>query len=168
MRRVLTLAVAAALAVAAVAGARWLGALVLVVEDVRGGGVLAREPVRPGDVLALAYIHSSERVPVRGTFRVEPDGRLAVTETAFAGFGPGLPELRAGDAWRLEAGMIVHAPAGLTLAELRLRVAPLTRHRLSLPSGRELDLSALLAPGGAVRVRVARRGRLLLWGSSGD
>jgi len=101
-------------------------------------------------------------------FRVEPDGRLAVTETAFAGFGPGLPELRAGDAWRLEAGMIVHAPAGLTLAELRLRVAPLTRHRLSLPSGRELDLSALLAPGGAVRVRVARRGRLLLWGSSGD
>ena len=64
--------------------------------------------------------------------------------------------------------MIVHAPAGLTLAELRLRVAPLTRHRLSLPSGRELDLSALLAPGGAVRVRVARRGRLLLWGSSGD
>jgi len=168
VRRVLTLAVAAALAVVAVAGARWLGALVLVVEDVRGGGVLAREPVRPGDVLLLAYVHSSEHVPVRGTFRIEPDGGLSVTETAFAGFGPGLPELGAGDAWRIEGGMIVHEPVGARLAELRVRVAPVTRHRLRLPSGRELDLSALLGTGGPVRVRVARRGGLLLGWSSAD
>jgi hypothetical protein len=31
---------------------------------------------------------------------------------------------------------------------------PLTQHRLTLPSGRVLDLGALVAPGDAVRVAV--------------
>ena len=167
MRRILRLAAAAALLAAAAAGIRWLSVPVLLVEDARDG-VLAAEAVRPGDVLVLTYVHSSEHVPVRGTFRIERDGTLSVTETAFAGFGPGLPELGARDAWRIERGMIVHEPVGVALAALRVRVAPLTHHRLSLPSGRRLELSALLGSGGAVRIRVVRRGFHVLGWSSVD
>ena len=129
-------------------------ALVLLVEDAGRGVVLHREPVTAGATFVLSYVHSSEQVAVRGTFRVEPDGTLRVVETAFAGFGPGLPELRPGDDWRIEDGMIVHRPDVERLPDLTVRVLPLTRHRLRLPSARDLDLSSLGGSGGLVRVRV--------------
>ncbi len=126
----------------------------LVIEDVRGHRVLHRERVRPGDRFALRYVHSSEHVPVRGTFRIEPDRTLTVAETAFAGFGPGLPELTARDAWRVEDGMFVVREPGTRLPALSVRVAPITAHRLETPAGRALDLSALMGGGGLVEVRV--------------
>lgn len=132
---------------------------VLVVEDVTRQRVLHRSPVGPGSLVVLSYVHSSEHVPVRGTFVVEPDGALRVKETAFAGFGPGLPEPNAGDAWRFEDGMIVVPAAGERLVELRVRVAPFTRHRLRIPSGEDIDLSALMNEGGSVRIHVAPAGR---------
>jgi hypothetical protein len=128
----------------------------LVVEDVTHERVLYRSRVTPGSNLVLSYVHSSERVPVRGTFVVEADGALAVRETAFAGFGPGLPEPRAGDAWRFENGMIVVPAAGERLPELRVRVAPFTEHHLRAPSGEDVDLSELTNGGGSVRIHVAR------------
>ena len=131
------------------------GAL-LVVEDATRGRVLHRAPVEPGSHLVLSYVHSSEHVPVRGTFVVDADGALAVKETAFAGFGPGLPEPRAGDAWRVENGMIVVPAGGERLPELRVRVAPFTRHHLHMPSGDDVDLSALMNGGGSVSIRVTR------------
>jgi hypothetical protein len=128
----------------------------LVVEDVTQGRVLYRERVAAGNPLVLAYVHSSEQVPVRGTFVVDAGGALVAKETAFAGFGPGLPEPRAGDAWRFENGMIVVPAAGERFPELAVRVAPFTRHRLRTPAGRDLDLSALMDRGGLVRISVAR------------
>jgi hypothetical protein len=128
---------------------------VLVVEDVTRQRVLHRAPVDPGALLVLSYVHSSEHVPVRGTFVVEPDGALLVRETAFAGFGPGLPQPKAGDAWRFENGMIVVPAAGERLHELRIRVAPFTRHRLRTPSGEDIDLSAMMDDGGSVRIHVS-------------
>jgi hypothetical protein len=127
---------------------------VLLVEDLTRHRVLYRHEVTAGSVLRLSYVHSSEHVPVRGTFVLESDGTLLVKETAFAGFGPGLPEPKAGDAWHREGGMIVAEGGGQRLDELRIRVAPFTRHRLRAPSGEELDLSALMADGGSVRVSV--------------
>lgn len=128
---------------------------VLLVEDVTHHRVLHRAGVEPGSQLLLSYVHSSEHVAVRGTFVVEPDGALRARDTAFAGFGPGLPEPKAGDAWRFEDGMIVVPAAGERFEDLRIRVAPATRHRLRTPSGEELDLSALMNDGGSVRIRVA-------------
>jgi hypothetical protein len=130
---------------------------VLIVEDVTHQRVLHRERVTAGESLVLSYVHSSEHVPVRGTFVVEADGALLVKETAFAGFGPGLPEPKAGDAWRFEDGMIVVPSAGERFQDLRIRVAPLSRHRLGTPSGEDVDLSALMGDGGSVRIRVSRR-----------
>ncbi|HXG04549.1 MAG TPA: DUF1850 domain-containing protein [Candidatus Binatia bacterium] len=126
---------------------------VLVVEDVDGGRVVHREPVRPGDRLMLSWVHSSENVPVRGSFIVEADGSLRVHETAYAGFGPGLPAPQPGDAWQYRDGMIVTA-GGAALPELRLRVSPIARQRLILPSGREVNLPELFPGGAAVRIGV--------------
>jgi hypothetical protein len=131
------------------------GAL-LVVEDATRGRVLYQAPVVPGRALVLSYVHSSEHVPIRGTFVIGADGALVAKETAFAGFGPGLPEPRAGDAWRGENGMIVVPARGERFPELRVRVAPFTRHQLRTPSGEDLDLSALMHGGGSVSIRVAR------------
>ena len=128
----------------------------LVVEDATHDRVLYQARVAPGSPLVLSYVHSSEHVPVRGAFVVEADGALVVKETAFAGFGPGLPEPRAGDPWRFENGMIVVPAAGQRLPELRVRVAPFTRHRLRISSGPDIDLSALMSGGGSVRIHVAR------------
>jgi hypothetical protein len=127
---------------------------VLLVEDLTRHRVLYRHEVTAGSLLLLSYVHSSEHVPVRGTFVLGADGTLLVKETAFAGFGPGLPEPKAGEAWRREGGMIVAAGGGQRLDELRIRVAPFTRHRLRAPSGEDLDLSALMPDGGSVRVSV--------------
>lgn len=124
------------------------------VEDARTGRVLHREPVRAGQAFELSYVHSSEHVPVRGVVRVEPDGSLSVTETAFAGFGPGLPALAPGDPWRIEDGMIVAGGPGPRLPEIRLRVSPIARQRLVGPSGRAVELDELVSPGGAVIIRV--------------
>ena len=127
---------------------------VLVIEDATRQRILARDPAAPGSRVVLSYVHSSEHVVVRGTFVVEADGALRAEETAFGGFGPGLPQPAAGEAWRLEGGMIVVPAAGERFPELRVRVAPFTRHRVRTPSGREVDLSALMHEGGSVRIRV--------------
>jgi hypothetical protein len=116
--------------------------------------VLAREPVEPGALVGLAYVHSSEGRPVRATFRVEPGGLLRLVETVFSSVGPGLPPLGPEGTWTIQDGAIVARGPSPPVAELRLRVVPLTRHRLALPSGRSLDLGALVDPGDAVRVAV--------------
>jgi hypothetical protein len=108
-----------------------------------------RERVAPGQTLSLSYVHSSEHVPVVGVFRIEADGALAILETAFGGFGPGLPSPGPGDRWRIRDGLIV-VEHQARLPELRLRLVPSTHHRLVTPGGAVLDLSALANP---VRVR---------------
>ena len=126
----------------------------LTVTDVSRGRVVARERVEPGALLRLSYVHSTEGRPVRATFRVEGDGTLRLVETAFPSVGPGLPPLGGDGTWAIEDGQIVNRAPSAPLAELRLRAVPLTQHRLTLPSGRVLDLGALVAPGDAIRVAV--------------
>ena len=153
--RVRALIAAVAMTAATACAARG-GALELIVDDLRGGGTLHAERVSAGAAFILSYVHSSEHVSVRGAFEVGADGRLTVVETAFAGFGPGLPALREGDRWKSERGMIVHTPAPAPMDELVVRVAPITRHTLALPSGRLLHLSEAMGPGGAIRLYVRR------------
>jgi hypothetical protein len=149
-------ALVAVVVVAATACAARGGGLELVVDDIRGGRTLRTERVIAGAVFVLSYVHSSEHVSVRGAFEIGGDGRFTVAETAFAGFGPGLPALQPGDLWKSEGGMIVHTPSPAPMDELIVRVAPMTRHTLALPSGEMVDLSAAMASGGAVRLRVRR------------
>ena len=122
--------------------------------DVDRGRVLARERVGPGALIGLAYVHSTEGRPVRATFRVEADHTLRLVETAFPSVGPGLPPLGPEGTWAIEDGLIVNRGPSAPLPELRLRPVPLTQHRLLMPSGRALDLGALVEPGGAIRLTV--------------
>ena len=126
----------------------------LTVTDVSRGRIVAEEHVEPGALLRMAYIHSTEGRPVRATLRVEGDRTLRLVETAFPSVGPGLPPLGADGTWAIEDGQIVNRDESAPLPELRLRAVPLTQHRLTLPSGRVLDLGALVAPGDAIRVAV--------------
>ena len=151
--------VAAVALTAATACAPPRGDLELVVHDIRGARVVHAERVGAGAVLVLSYVHSSEHVSVRGAFEVGADGRLTVVETAFSGFGPGLPALREGDRWKSEGGMIVHKPVPAPMDEVVVRVTPMTRHTLRLPSGHVIDLSAAMGRGGAVRLHVGRTAR---------
>lgn len=104
--------------------------------------------MKVGTTFTLAYVHSSEHVPVRGTFRLDDDGSFAVVETAFAGFGPGLPALKPGDDWKIRDGMVVARDPLIRLGEVRVRVLPITHHRLTTARGADLDLSALMGEGG--------------------
>jgi hypothetical protein len=122
--------------------------------DVEQGRVLAREPVAPGALIGLAYVHSTEGRPVRATYRVEPDRSLRLVETAFPSVGPGLPPLGPEGTWAIEDGLIVNRSPTPLVTELRLRVVPLTQHRLTMPSGRMLDLVTLVARGRPIRVAV--------------
>ena len=124
------------------------------VTDVSRERVVAKERVEPGALLRLSYVHSTQGRPVRATLRVEGDGTLRLVETAFPSVGPSLPPLGADGTWAIENGQIVNRAPSAPLAELRLRAVPLTQHRLTLPSGRVLDLGALVAPGDAIRVAV--------------
>jgi hypothetical protein len=127
---------------------------VLTVTDLDRGRVVAEERVVPGALIHLAYVHSTEGRPVRATLRVEGDRTLRLVETAFPSVGPGLPPLGPDGTWAIEDGLIVNRAPTPPLLELRLRAVPLTQHRLTLPSGRVLDLSTLVRPGDAVRVAV--------------
>jgi hypothetical protein len=139
---------------AAGATSRRLAVLELLVKHPGPGPVLHREPVAPGATFALHYRHSSEGIPVRGAFRIDGEDTLTVVESAFGGFGPGLPALTREDAWRIAGGMIVHWPLHRAMAELHLRVTAIARPRLTTPSGRELDLAALAGDRAPVRIRV--------------
>lgn len=126
----------------------------LTVTDLDRGRALARERVEPGALIHLAYVHSTEGRPVRATLRVEADHTLRLVETAYPSVGPGLPPLGPAGTWAIENGVIVNRAPTAPLPELRLRAVPLTQHRLTLPSGRVLDLEALVAPGSAIRLAV--------------
>lgn len=126
----------------------------LVVEDVAHSQMLHRERATPGASFTLTYVHAPEQVPVSGTFRIEPDHTLTMTEAAVVGVGSGLGSRQPADARRAETGTIVARNLGARLSEVTLRVLPTTQHRLVTPSGRALDLSKLLGTGGSVRIRV--------------
>src|SRR5262245_66583339 len=119
--------------------------------DLEQGRVLAREPVAPGALIGLAYVHSTEGRPVHATYRVEADRSLRLVETAFPSLGPGLPPLGPEGTWAIENGLIVNRSPSPPVPELRLRAVPLTQHRLTMPSGRTRGLGALVVPGHTIR-----------------
>lgn len=125
----------------------------LEVVDATRGVVLWQAPARAGMQFLLRYTHSSERVPVEGRFRLDSDLRMVVEETAFASFGPGLPEMPAGTPYGIRGGMIRVGGAGQVLPELSFFVHPFTEHVFELGAER-VELSARLPSGTLVKIRV--------------
>lgn len=64
--------------------------LTLTVKE-KDGRTLVSQPVKPGDVVIIHYVHSVEKVPVNDTFIVMGDDRLLLRNTTFGSSGAGLP-----------------------------------------------------------------------------
>lgn len=125
----------------------------LEVMDATRGTVLWQGPAEPGMHFLLRYTHSSERVPVEGMFRLDADLRIVVEETAFASFGPGLPEMPPGTPYVIRDGMIRVAGEGQVLPELSFFVHPFTEHVFEMAAER-VTLSSRLPAGTLVKIRV--------------
>ena len=125
----------------------------LEVVDVTRDAILWQAPAEPGMPFLLRYTHSSERVPVEGVFRLDADLRIVVEETAFASFGPGLPEMPPGTPYVIRDGMIRVAGAGQVLPELSFFVHPFTDH-VFVGDGERVALSLRLPGGTLVKIRV--------------
>ena len=125
----------------------------LEVVDATRGTVLWQGPAEPGMHFLLRYTHSSERVPVEGVFRLDADLRIVVEETAFASFGPGLPEMPPGTPYVIRDGMIRVAGGGQVLPELSFFVHPFTEHVFEWATER-VPLSSRLPAGTLVKIRV--------------
>lgn len=62
----------------------------LIVRD-KAGHVYFEESVEPGDIVALEFTHSVEKVQVVDTLLVAADGTLLLTNTTYGSLGAGLP-----------------------------------------------------------------------------
>lgn len=154
-RRRLLVWLALAGGVLLLAGALYFDQAELVVSEARGNRVLLRTPVRPGDRFTLSYLHSVAKSRVSGTFEVTPAYAIAVRETAFGSFGPGLPDPRPGDDYEVREGVIRLKNLKQTLPELSFFVHPYTEHEIEI-RGRRLDVSGAVVAGSLVRISLTR------------
>ena len=122
----------------------------LVVADAETGERLLATPVAEGSTVALAYIHSVERTPVRDGYAVWGD-ELEMTRMAFESYGWGLPA--DADVERVN-GSFAFDPPG-SCEELYVSPGARAGHVLVV-DGRSFDLVAL-SGGDSVRLTVERR-----------
>ena len=66
------------------------GHLFLRVESLEHKKLLLNLPIRAGDLFYFQYIHSSDKTPIRDTFKVDEEGQLILIEEAFRWYGAGL------------------------------------------------------------------------------
>lgn len=136
------------------AGALYFDQAQLVVYDAKADRVLLRKRVQAGGSFTLSYLHSVAKSRVSGRFEVDAKRGIVARETAFGSFGPGLPELRSGDQYRVSDGLFRLA-TDQAVGELSFFVHPFTEHVLET-GGTRLELSRDLPPASLVRVRVKR------------
>ena len=137
----------------------WPFISLLEIVDAGSGRVVFCSRVKPGEEFVLSFVHSVNRRPVYDTLRTEAD-RLVIVKSRFDSFGAGMPESStsegtltvARDGWLEWA---VNRP----VADVTVRVGRVAEHKLHF-RGREIRLSDLSEPGGALTMRV-RRARML-------
>ena len=137
----------------------WPFISLLEIVDADSGRVVFCTRVKPGEEFVLSFVHSVNRRPVYDTLRTEAD-RLVIVKSRFDSFGAGMPESStsegtltvASDGWLEWA---VNRP----VTDVTVRVGRVAEHTLHF-RGREIRLSDLSEPGGALTMRV-RRARML-------
>lgn len=101
---------------------------------------------------SLRYIHSVEKTPVIEYFRVQDDGRMILTATAYQSYGVGLPSLpeeghlKVADGWLFLEGLhrVYH--------DIRIRVGPEARISLEV-EGKTYPIHEWYPPGLLVVIR---------------
>jgi hypothetical protein len=133
---------------------------VLEVLDGQRGFALVRLPIAPGQAFTLSYTHSMYGAQVQEVFRFEP-GQGSVLEQVVSS-PAALEYYGLTQATPLPGGMARASGLSRPLGEVRVRVEGIGRPHL-IYDGREIALEGLVAQGQAVRVRVARVPRAVMW-----
>lgn len=134
----------------------------LEVRDIRDDRVLFMSPVSKGETFEIRYIHSVERIPVAGIFRVVDRNRIEVEESMFSSYGAGLPsDTPRGDVI-FERNQMRIRHRDVAMERLRIFISPFTRQQFIF-AGTTIDLFSV-KEGHIVEIRVRRIPLLWWWG----
>jgi hypothetical protein len=134
----------------------------LKVRDIHDNRVLFMSPVSKGETFEIRYIHSVERVPVAGIFRVINGNRIEVEESIFSSYGAGLPSDTPREDVVFEGNQMRVRHRDIAMERLRLFISPFTQQQF-IHSGTTVDLSSV-KEGHIVEIRVRRVPLLWCWG----
>jgi hypothetical protein len=126
----------------------------LEVRDVDDERVLFVSSTSRGQTFEIRYIHSVERIPVAGVFRVSQANRIVVEESIFSSYGAGLPFDTPREDITYEGGRMRVRHHGMVMDRLRIFVSPFTEQQFIYGDGR-VDLSSV-GEGHIVEIRVKR------------
>jgi hypothetical protein len=134
---------------------------VLEVSSRSGGEPLFIRRAAPGDEFEVDYVHSVEKIPVKGVFAVTAKGAIRPRETVFSSFGAGLP-FRHGEVELGRETMRARVDAE-DIEELSFFVSGFTRQQFRF-KGQGFAFSSRLRDGDVIVFRVKRYplGRLLV------
>jgi hypothetical protein len=126
----------------------------LEVRDIHDDRVLFMSPISKGETFEIRYIHSVEKVPVAGIFRVVEGNRIEVKESIFSSYGAGLPSDSPREDVIFERDQMRIRHRDVAMERLRLFISPFTQQRFIF-SGKTIELFTL-KEGHIVEIRVSR------------
>ena len=134
----------------------------LEVRDIHDDRVLFMSPISKGETFEIRYIHSVERIPVAGIFRVVDGNRIEVEESIFSSYGAGLPSDTPREDVIFERNQMRIRHRDVAMERLRIFISPFTRQQF-IHSGATIDLSSV-KEGHIVEIRVRRIPLFWCWG----
>ena len=122
------------------------GSFSLRVEGGEEQKVLLEFPVQSGEFFFYEYIHSSDRTPVRDTFRIDEGGKMILVEEAFLWHGAGLEFQSHGDVQVSHSDRWTRVRLNRAFPSLPIRVGRIAQQRLII-QGKSLPLDQIGKPG---------------------
>jgi len=135
----------------------------LEVRDLDENKPLFISPVTKGETFEIRYIHSVEKIPVAGIFRVNDGNRIEVVESIFSSYGAGLPSDTSREDITFEGDRMRIRHRGIAMDRLRIFISPFT-HQQFIYSGDKVELSSI-TEGHIVEIKVRRIPLFWCWGS---
>jgi len=126
----------------------------LEVRDIDNNRVLFMSPVSRGKTFEIRYIHSVEKIPVAGTFRVIDGNRIEVRESVFSSYGAGLPSDTPREDITFEGDRMRIRHRGIVMDQLRIFISPFTNQQF-IYLDRKVDFSSVM-DGHIVEIKVRR------------
>jgi hypothetical protein len=143
-----------------IAGTVLFGYPVMVLSLEAKGKVLLWRIVRPGDTFQLGYLHSVAKSDVWDTFRIEPEGRIQLTETRFQGQAYGLPAGPEGqEQWTREGDWFRITGIRRVVPFIDWRIQSEWKDRFRFGDEPEVNLSSRMGDG-LIRIQV-KQARLI-------
>jgi hypothetical protein len=150
-KKCLTIAVAAALLVAAAICLYFLaGHHYLTLRD-RNGRLYARYRMEEGDSFSISFIHSVNRLPLWDIYEIH-EGKIYVEACKYGNFGAGVQsDLNPGEVMSFtEDGFILITGIHQDRSNMRYNIAGISDHMLELPDGTLINLRELCGKGAPV------------------